>query len=120
MLLSTIAVFSPIAGLLSDVKFSRYEVVVCSSCAIIVELLVSPFIIAVEYFFFDALYQAHVHYTVRNMWMDQAQVERDAYYHYHKGDSKPLLMKMCLSSPSKVNLVFDHVVVISYIPYIFN
>ena len=65
VLLSIIAVFSPIAGLLTDVKFSRYKVVACTSCAIIAELLISPFITAVDALLSDALYETHINLGVR-------------------------------------------------------
>ncbi len=47
---NTIAFFSPIAGLMSDVKFSRFKVVINNSC-----LLLMPFVVAVEYFLLTAL-----------------------------------------------------------------
>ena len=65
ILVSIIAVFSPIAGLLTDVKFSRYKVVACTSFAIIAELLISPFFMAVEASLKNALYQTHLSFGVR-------------------------------------------------------
>ena len=39
VVLTFIAVFSPVAGLLSDIRFSRHRAVVCSSWFIIVKIL---------------------------------------------------------------------------------
>ena len=37
---SLITIFSPVAGVLTDVKFSRYKAVLCSSCSSLVTLIV--------------------------------------------------------------------------------
>ena len=42
-----ISIFSPVAGLLSDVKWSRYRAVLYSSCAIIMALTVTLFIVII-------------------------------------------------------------------------
>ena len=53
-IVSVIAVFAPMAGLLTDLKFSRYKTVTCSSCFLLIEIVllliaVSGFIAAKKY-----------------------------------------------------------------------
>ena len=49
VMLTFIAVFSPVAGLLTDIKFSRHRAVVCSSWFIIVCMLVLSILALVGY-----------------------------------------------------------------------
>ena len=37
---TVIAIFSPIAGLLTDIRFSRYKAILCSSCVIIAQITI--------------------------------------------------------------------------------
>ena len=42
-----IAVFSPMAGLLTDLKYSRYKIVSCSSCFLLISLLLMLIVMGV-------------------------------------------------------------------------
>lgn len=55
--LSIIAIFAPIAGSLTDFKFSRYKAVVCSSYALLVELIASPLVITATGLMYTALHE---------------------------------------------------------------
>ena len=54
-----IAVLSPVAGLLTDVKFSRFKTVLCSSYAVIGQVMCSALVIAILVVLFQYHYDRH-------------------------------------------------------------
>ena len=61
--MSVFAIFAPISGLFTDVKFSRYKAVTCSSCTLITLIFSTPLIAIVSSLIYTVLSEEHVTQT---------------------------------------------------------